>query len=136
MSTIVVPDVGEVPLLRKMLKDALSVDETYTLHLFVNDETPDDDTVIGDLTEASFTGYATKVLTRAGWGAPGTAGGITSSVYAQQQFDNTGGPTETVYGYYVTATDGGELLWLERLDDPRVVASGDNAKITPRFELA
>src|SRR5574342_469145 len=31
---LVVPDVGEVELLDKMLKDALSVDESYTLKLY------------------------------------------------------------------------------------------------------
>jgi hypothetical protein len=37
---LVIADVGEIELLDKMLKDALSVDETYTLKLYQNNYTP------------------------------------------------------------------------------------------------
>lgn len=137
---IVVPDVGEVKLLNDLLAGGTL--ENWTLKLFKNDLTPTDDTVIGDFTEADFTNYATKTLTRAvgagNWGTPATAGGTTSSTY------NSGTPLSwtcgasgnTIYGYYVVGATSGTLLFCERFATARVLASTDVLNLTPVLQLA
>lgn len=50
-----------------MLKDALSADENYVLKLFRNDVTPDQTFVAASMTEANFTNYVAKTLTRTAW---------------------------------------------------------------------
>jgi hypothetical protein len=130
---LLVPDVGEVELLDKLLKDALSVDENYTLKLFKNDITPAEGDVAGTYTEADFTGYVAKTLTRAGWAAASTLAGVTSTTFAQQSWSPTS--AQTVYGYYVIGATSTVLLWAERFASPRALVSGDTLQLTPRMEL-
>ena len=72
---LITTDEGELELLDKMLKDALNTDESYTLKLFKNDYTPVAASTEVSFTEAAFTDYAAKALTRAGWGARRAPGG-------------------------------------------------------------
>lgn len=76
-----------------MLSDALSVDEAYILMLFRNDYTPDQTTVAGSLTEANFTDYAAKTLTRAGWNAAVTVSNKAESSYGSAAQSWTCGTT-------------------------------------------
>jgi len=56
--TVVIPKVGKIKLLELM--QGLDLAENLLLKLFVNDETVDADTVVGDFTEMSTHGYAAK----------------------------------------------------------------------------
>lgn len=132
---LVVPNVGEVELLDKMLKDALGVDENYTLKLYKTDVTPAESDTAVSYTEADFTNYAAKTLTRANWGAASTAGGTTSSSYAQQSW-TCGASGNTIYGYYVIGATSTVLLWAEKFAVARVLADTDVLNLTPKFELA
>lgn len=81
------------------------------LHLFSNDVTPSDSTVLGDLTQVSTsTGYAAKTLLSNNWTTT-QSGGVTTAVYSEQTFTFT--TDATAYGYYVT-DESNNLLWLER----------------------
>jgi hypothetical protein len=134
-SALVVPDVGEVELLDKTLKDALSVDESYTLKLYTAiSPALGEGSVAGDFTEATFTGYAAKTLTRAGWAGASTSSGTTSSSYAQQSWSPTS--AQTVLGYYVIGTTSGVLLWAEAFASSRSLQNGDTLLLTPKMELA
>ena len=136
---LVVPDVGEPKLLTKIISDA---DVVY--HLFQNNYTPSEATVLTDLTEANFTGYAAKTVYVLGsvnspkWQTPLTdASGITYSEADQQlSWQNTGTTSQTIYGYYVTDTTGNDLLWVERFATPRTLGQNDTLNLTPRIELA
>jgi hypothetical protein len=133
---IVVPNVGEVELLDKMIKDALSVDENYTLKLYTAvSPAIDESTTAAHFTEADFTGYSTKTLTRANWGAASTSSGTTSSVYAQQSWTNTGS-TQVILGYWVVGATSGVLLWCEAFTAAETLNNGGVLNVTPRFELA
>lgn len=132
---LVIPDVGEVELLDKMLKDALSSDEDYTLKLYKTDVTPAESDTAGSYTVADFTNYVNKTLTRAGWAGASTAGGTTSSSYAQQSW-TCGASGNTIYGYYVIGATSTVLLWAEKFATARVLASGDTLNLTPKMELA
>lgn len=131
---LVTPNAGELELLDKMLKDALDTDESYILKLYKTSETPDQDTVSGDFTEADFTNYAEKTLTRANWVAAATTSNKAESSYAQQSW-TCGSSGNTIYGYWIEGSTSGTCLWAEQFATARVLAQDDVLNITPKFSL-
>lgn len=118
---------------RKMLKDALSADENYILKLYRNDYSPDANAAPGSFTEANFTSYAARTLTRTNWNAAVTVSGKGESSYGTTPQSWTCGTTgNTVYGYWVEGATSAKVLWAERFSTSRVLASGDVLNITPR----
>lgn len=101
--------------------------------LYVNDVTPADASVAATFTEMSTLGYAAKTLTKTSWvTTAGAAGQPASSAYAQQTWTFTSGTAVIVYGYFVTDTTSGLLLWAERFPNPKTVGNtGDQILITP-----
>jgi hypothetical protein len=134
---LVVPDEGEIQLLQKMLKNALSTDETYLLKLYRVDYTPISTTAKGSFTEANFTGYAARTLTRALWSAAITnSSSAGEASYGTSPSSWTCGTTgNTIYGYWVEGTTSAKVLWAERFSTSRVLASGDILNITAKFTL-
>ena len=132
---LVTPNEGELELLDKMLKDALSVDEGYTLKLYKNDYTPDQSSTGSSFTEADFTSYAAKTLTRTGWGAATTISNKASATYSAQQSWTCGTTGNTIYGYYIVAATSGKVLWAERFSSARTLANGDVLNLTPSITL-
>jgi hypothetical protein len=123
---LVVPNDGELELLDKMLKDALSVDENYVLKLFQNNYTPDQATVAASLTEANFTNYAAATLTRALWNTAVVVSNKAETSYGSSAQSWTCGTTgNTIYGYYVVGATSATVLWAERFATSRVLANGD-----------
>lgn len=134
---LVVPDQGELELLDKMLKDALSTNENYILKLYKNDVTPTNVFAPGSFTEADFTNYAARTLSRATWNAAVTVSGKAESSYGTSpQSWTCGASGNTVYGYWVEGAASAKVLWAERFSTSRVLASGDVLNITPKFTLA
>lgn len=133
---LVIPDVGEIELLDKMLKDALSVDEDYTMKLYKNDYTPIGSSTAVDFTEADFTNYTAATLTRANWGAATTVNNKAQSTYSAQQSWTCGTGGNTIYGYYIVGATSGVLLWAERFSAARILSDGDILNLTPIFTLA
>ena len=133
-----VPNVGELQLLDKMLKDALTTDEDYYLKLYQNDKTPADADTTSSYTVATFTGYATRTLTRSGWNSAVTNGSnkAETSYGSTPQSWTCGVTGNTIYGYYVEAETSNALLWAERFATQRVLANGDVLNITPKFTLS
>ncbi len=132
-----VPNEGELELLDKMLKDALSVDENYILKLYKNDYTPLDTSTIGSFTIADFTNYVHKTLTRTNWSAAATNGSskAESSYGTAPESWTCGASGNTIYGYWVEGASSAKCLWAERFATARVLASGDVLNITPKFTL-
>lgn len=136
--TLIVPDVGEV----ELLTDLLGNGENFTLKLFTNDVTPAESDTAGTYTEASFTGYSAKTLTRsisgATWATPSTSTGTTSSEYnsgtPQSWTMGDAGPV-TVYGYFVIGATSTVLQWAERFASSRALSLNDVLNLTPRMEL-
>lgn len=128
---------GELQLLDKMLKDALSTDENYILMLFQNNYTPDQDDASGSFTEATFTDYAARTLTRATWNTAQVNGTKAESSYGTTPESWTCGATgNTIYGYWMEGATSGDVLWAERFATSRVLADGDVLNITPKFTLS
>lgn len=132
---LVVPNAGEIEMLDKMLKDALSVDENYLLRLYKNDYTPTQTTVVGDFTQADFTNYTEKTLTRATWGAAVSVSNKAQSTYGTAQSWTCGTGGNTIYGYYVVGATSGVCLWAERFAAARIMGNGDVLNLTPVFTL-
>lgn len=112
--------------------------EDLTLKLFQNNLTPTSSVAIGDITEATFSGYAAAALTAANWGF--TPSSTTIALY------NTGvvfesdanAQNQDIYGYYLVGTTSGDLKWIERFSDgPYTVDKiADKVTVTPRITTA
>ena len=130
------PNTGKLDLLDKMLKKALSTDESYILKLYSNNYTPDDSSVPGSFTEATFTNYAAVTLTRALWNASVIVSNKAQTSYGSApQSWTCGASGNTIYGYYVVGATSGSVLWAELFATSRVLANLDVLNLTPQFTL-
>lgn len=113
--------------------------DALTLHLYKSPGAPTRQTVLGDLTEADFTGYAAVAL--GAWGADWTDPAGNWHVTAPSiQFTATGSAVSNdIYGYYVTATVGGNpvLRYVEAFDQGPfgIARAGDALIVVPDFSL-
>jgi len=131
---LVVPDLGEIELLTKLLINTADT-EDYILRLYKNNYTPIAATVIGSFTEADFTNYAEKTIARSDWAAPSTVSNKAESSVTTQSW-TCGATTNTIYGYYVVGATSGVCLWAEKFATERVLADGDILNLTPKFNLS
>lgn len=95
------------------LRQADLVANPPLLMLFVNNITPDEDTVLGDLTEATFPGYTRQSID---FSPPGALVGhtwvLTPVALVFTRAAGAGG--EDVYGYGVLDSTGTALLWAQK----------------------
>ncbi len=127
---LVCPDVGEPTLLAQNIAAFNSQPTVY--HLFKNDVTPAAGSVLGDFTEANFTGYASKNVND--WGAVVEVSGEAVSVASDQVWTvGVIGTGNDIYGYYVTY--GGTLIFAERAPGAPIDMNteANTLTITPRF---
>lgn len=111
-------------------------DVLKNLRLFKNNHVPAVTDGNGDYTQADFSGYAAVAL--------GTWNAAFVNADGRGEIDadlatfthNGGGTSNTVYGAYVT-DNAGDIVYAERFDAPRVMASnGDAINYTPRVTAA
>ena len=130
---LVCPDVHGEILLLQYIVGMVNADNPV-LHLFGNNVTPSDSTVIGDLTECTSAGYAAITLASINWTTTQT-GGVTTAIYSEETFAFS---TDAVsYGYYVT-NETGQLLWLERFSGApfSIPDGGGTISITAKLTLS
>lgn len=128
--TLVVCNQGEGLALEAILNKTAG--QNVRLKLFKSNTTPGETDTEATFTEADFTGYSDILLTGASWTV--TPGAPSSAAYAQQTFTSSADQSsQNVYGYYLTQTTSGKLIWAERFSDgPYAIANnGDAIKITP-----
>jgi hypothetical protein len=131
---LVVPDLGEIELLTKLLINTTDT-EDYIVRLYQNNYSPSNTTVVGDFTEANFTNYTAKTIARSDWASPSTfATKAESSVTAQSWTCGITG--NTLYGYYVIGSTSGVCLWAEQFAASRILVDGDILNLTPKFTLS
>lgn len=129
-------NVGELELLDKMLKDALTVNEDYILKLFHTNVTPDQNSASASFVEATFTNYAAETLTRTNWNSAVTISNKAETSYGSSALSWTCGATgDTIYGYWVEGATSGTCLWAEAFATARVLADSDILNLTPKFTL-
>lgn len=130
---IVFTNEGEKTLLTWML-DSTATPENLSLKLYSNDHTPtatDDGTAY---TEATFTGYSAKTLSRGSWGTPSTSDGVASIAYsAAQTWDATS--AQEIYGYYLVGGTSGALIGAEKFSTVRELAINDTLSVLPKITL-
>jgi hypothetical protein len=130
---LLVPDVGEVELLSRMLNKGATGD--VILRLYSNNYTPVEGATVASFTQCTAAGYAAKTLTGASW-AVATNAGTTEASYAEQIFTFTA--AQTVYGYYVTNSANTIALWAEIFTGApfNIPSGGGSVKVTPKIQLA
>lgn len=90
------PDQGLIFIIQQLVANNLK------LHLFTNNITPSDSTVLAGLTEAAWTGYASQTLSSGTWVSLGVASHIGAMAYPVCTFLNTSGGSVSAYGWYIT----------------------------------
>jgi hypothetical protein len=114
---------------REVIELTNILNENFYLRLFVNDLTPDGDTVIGSFTECTKSGYSAELLSSGNWNIQETGNQAVAS-YPQIEFSMpTVSGAFTVYGYYVQDVATSGLAWSERFSSSVPFSNGVNAII-------
>jgi len=131
MSYVIVPDVAKAPLLRLQLGVTSLV--PHVVKLFQNDVDAGHGTVKADLVECSFSGYASELIGTATVSNTLDAQGRAFAQYNAIQWTKSGAVSNLVWGYW-TENASGDLLWLEKFDQPvNMVVDGVFIQLTPKF---
>jgi hypothetical protein len=127
--TLKVVNGGESLALQYLVNKASPQD--LVLRLYKNDKTPADTDVVGDYTEADFTGYAAITLAGASWTV--SEGDPAEAEFAERTFESAADQAvQTIYGYYLTRATGGELVLAERFPTAQAIQNnGDRIQVTP-----
>lgn len=130
---LVVPDAGERRLLEYIVNKSSPTD--LVLHLYTNSVNLSGETfTTGSFTEATASGYASVVLTGAGWTAS-TSSGISSALYDNGiTFGFTVG--QDIQGYYVTDVSN-NILWAEEFPGApfQLPIGGGDIAVRPQLQL-
>lgn len=127
--TTVYPDGSLVGILLRIVNAGVG---GVTFRLYTNDVTPGSATVLGDFTEAAFTGYAAQTLDETDFVITSVSGGIGSIVANIINFLNSSGGTQQIYGYYVTDSGNTKLISATRFDSAPVnLANGSSQPVLP-----
>lgn len=102
--------------------------------LFKNNYTPVETSVLGDFTEATFTGYAQEVLTGTDWTVTSAAPAVATQ--PQVTFASTADQTpELIYGYAVFLSDDTFVCGEKFSSAQTIENNGDEIRVTPRLRL-
>jgi hypothetical protein len=135
LGLVVWPDNSCLNFLTDFIGDRLQT-SGYTFRLYTNNVTPTTSTVIGDFTEATFTGYSSVAGSTVTWSTPALSGHIAQTNGTNIIFNNTSGAGVTVYGVYVTNAAGTKLYFAER--DPAApvtIPAGGSYTYTPNQQF-
>lgn len=138
MANLQVPDEGERALLERLRDNFNAAVDNCNIHLYQSDLAFDADNVLSDYSaiESDFDGYASKQLTA--WGVPSVPDGSGRAYVIEtlRTWIVTGltNLPQTVYGYYVSNDNTGELLWVQRAAVPVALSLvGDFYAVIPKF---
>jgi len=131
--SIKVPNVSELTLLDALISGKLN---GAKLRAYQNNYTPVDTSVIGDFTQATFSGYAEITLNTWTAAALNASNKAETSMAAQTWTVAAGGVSNTVYGIYVVDA-AGNLLYAEANPAGPVTLNtiGQFYSYLPRFTL-
>lgn len=110
--------------------------ENLTAHLYVNDYTPVEGSVVGSFTEMSTLGYASKSVSKDNWTitTDGSDNSTATNILLQWNSFTAGTPV-TVYGFYLkTASD--IIVGAKRFTNPPIIGTSGEVgaiEITPKF---
>lgn len=136
MNHLVIPNEGKNDLLRYQVKETVPGVNPWTLRLYANDLTPDAETVLSDVEEADWLGYAGVTMTRSVWTSPvlDTEDNFSKSTWGETPTEWTNDDVEaTVYGCYYTDDDAGVIRGIFRFDTPITIPTGGSITVLPSF---
>jgi hypothetical protein len=128
---IVVPYVSQITII-----EILILNVEIHIHLYKNDVPLENDTVITDLVEANYPGYASQIAS--GWSSAETIARRAQTSAEPLTFSRTGTTApQDIFGYYATTATPTILLWVERAERPPfpMRVATDNILVVPRFSL-
>lgn len=135
----ILPDEGIGDQLEYIIRRAIMGVLPWELRLWVNDIEPDHETVLDDLQEATFYGYSRVTMGRDQWTVPVVNEGCAKSTWGvyPYQWNVTGGPVETVYGYAMVDVVEGVIRFIQRFDDEDItpIVIGEKVKLLPVYTL-
>ena len=116
--------------------DGAMNDDIKTMHLFKNDYTPDDNSVLSDFTEADFVGYVAQTVPNGTWSTVAVVAHVAKTVNGTTiTFDADSTATaQTIYGYYYTNVDD-EYAGAQRFDTPVVMHANESLDVIPEIDL-
>lgn len=98
--------------------------DDWECRLYANDVVPNRDTVLADLTEASFPGYLRKTLARGDWSAAVQISGRAATFFQGTPLSwLSSGTAQLIFGYMVCVAATGRMIWSQRLDTPFLVTN-------------
>jgi hypothetical protein len=112
---------------------ATSTPENLKVRLFESSTTPATDSVLGDFTTATFTGYADITLDRSTWDNAASVTGTPTIIYGDTLSWTCGLVGSTVYGYLTFGAATNTLFWAELFATPRTLTNSDILDLTPKF---
>jgi hypothetical protein len=130
---LVVPAVGEIIILNYVI-GVTPTTQDLELRLFKSNNQPGQNDVLGDYTEADFTGYSRITLPSGIWTV--TSGAPSQAAAPQQIFTSSANQTQQlVYGYLLVRVLAGDLVAAERFSDgPYAVKDiNDRVRVTPQM---
>jgi hypothetical protein len=133
---VVWPDASCQNFLNDFITDHLGA-TNYYFRLLTSNTTPGTATVLGDFTEASFTGYAAIQGNAITWPAATLAGHIAGSTGSAITFNNTSGSPVNIYGVYVTNGSTATKLYFAERDAaaPVSIPAGGSYVYTPNQQF-
>jgi hypothetical protein len=119
MATLVIPNEGELTVANRAW--GKTTNSSLTVKLYTNDFTPDEASVVGDLTEATATGYSAQTvdpasITVANNGVSGKAEAVFTATFSGM----TAIPDQQIYGVYVVDASG-NLVGVGKFDSAKVL---------------
>ncbi len=133
---VIIPNASEQLWLKLVLNHTPGEDQV--LRLFVNNVTPDQNSIASTFTEASGGGYASKTLVGTSWTIVNNANDEGEATFTVQVFTFTGPltGTATIFGWYLVQQTSGLLLAVERIASSFTPSTnGDSVTMTPRLQL-
>lgn len=138
---LVVPNSGEQLMIKLITGNIVHSNTTNLVaKLYTNNVTPNERSNSTSFTEASFSGYANVKLPGGSWiVSTNTISNTTSATYSSISFvlNGTQPNNISVYGYYVTFGNSGEVLWADRFPSAPVLLKNDQDQIqfAPYIEI-
>ena len=124
MSVPVVTTQGSLILTARAGNRSIAFSLAGTLRLFTSDTTPTVDSVVGDFTEATFSGYSRRAVANDSFQPAALDGGDAVAPNTGNPFQWTCGTTgQTVRGWLYVANTG-ELIVAEKFTNPQVLTDG------------
>ena len=135
-----IPDEGLDNVLLRILDPAgRGGSATWRLVFWVNDITPDKDTVLADLTLATWGGYSFVTMMPGAWNDPVVKDGCVTSSYGSSvlHWDCLNAAGQTNYGWAMIDPGAGVIRFIQRFDDDDItpLETGQDVLLLPQYTL-